>query len=65
VRVALELDGALRARGGVAGLEAFSHLGTPVLDVKPWMAEPGPQGPVRQPAWASELMAGYWTGAGG
>lgn len=24
------------------------------------MNEFGPQGPVRQPAWASELMRGYW-----
>jgi hypothetical protein len=34
--------------------------GTPVLDIKPYMNELGPQGDVRQPAWASELMAGYW-----
>ena len=34
--------------------------GTPVLDVKPWLHEFAPQGPTRQPAWASELMAGYW-----
>jgi tRNA (Thr-GGU) A37 N-methylase len=34
--------------------------GTPVLDIKPYMNEFGPQGVVRQPAWASVLMAGYW-----
>jgi len=34
--------------------------GTPVLDVKPWMAEFGPLGDVRQPAWATELMARYY-----
>ncbi|SNS10760.1 tRNA-Thr(GGU) m(6)t(6)A37 methyltransferase TsaA [Geodermatophilus saharensis] len=34
--------------------------GTPVLDVKPYMAEFGPRGEVRQPAWSHELMAGYW-----
>jgi tRNA-Thr(GGU) m(6)t(6)A37 methyltransferase TsaA len=34
--------------------------GTPVLDVKPWIAEFGPLGDVRQPAWATELMAGYY-----
>ena len=34
---------------------------TPVLDVKPYMAEFAPRGPVRQPAWSHELMAGYWT----
>jgi tRNA-Thr(GGU) m(6)t(6)A37 methyltransferase TsaA len=42
----------------VAGLDAVA--GTPVLDIKPYMNEFGPQGAVRQPAWASELMAGYW-----
>ena len=49
-------------RLAVEGLDAVA--GTPVLDVKPWMAELGPQGAVRQPAWATELMAGYWTADG-
>ena len=40
------------------GLDAVD--GTPVLDLKPWMAEFGPRGETRQPAWASELMRGYW-----
>lgn len=34
--------------------------GTPVLDVKPWMAEFGPRGAVRQPDWAGELMQAYY-----
>lgn len=42
----------------VEGLDAID--GTPVLDIKPYMQEFGPRGPVRQPAWATELMAGYW-----
>ena len=42
----------------VEGLDALD--GTPVLDLKPYMKEFGPKGPVRQPSWASELMAGYW-----
>ncbi|HWH95334.1 MAG TPA: SAM-dependent methyltransferase [Baekduia sp.] len=42
----------------VAGLDAVA--GTPVLDIKPYMNEFAPQGPAHQPAWASELMAGYW-----
>jgi tRNA (Thr-GGU) A37 N-methylase len=46
----LELD--------VRGLDAAD--GSPVLDVKPYMAEFGPRGPIRQPAWSSELMRGYW-----
>jgi tRNA-Thr(GGU) m(6)t(6)A37 methyltransferase TsaA len=43
----------------VQGLDAID--GTPVLDIKPYMAEFGPRGDVRQPAWSSELMASYWT----
>jgi tRNA-Thr(GGU) m(6)t(6)A37 methyltransferase TsaA len=42
----------------VAGLDAVA--GTPVLDIKPYMNEFAPQEPTHQPAWASELMAGYW-----
>src|SRR3954465_9498207 len=42
----------------VADLDAID--GTPVLDVKPWMAEFGPRGAVRQPGWAVELMASYY-----
>ena len=43
----------------VRGLDAID--GTPVLDLKPWMDEFGPQQATRQPAWASELMRGYWV----
>ncbi|MBL0885065.1 SAM-dependent methyltransferase [Myceligenerans indicum] len=42
----------------VRGLDAID--GTPVLDVKPYMAEFGPQGPTTQPAWATELMRAYY-----
>jgi len=42
----------------VEGLDAVD--GTPVLDVKPYLGEFGPRGPVRQPSWATELMADYW-----
>lgn len=42
----------------VAGLDAVD--GTPVLDIKPYMNEFAPQEPAHQPAWATELMAGYW-----
>jgi tRNA-Thr(GGU) m(6)t(6)A37 methyltransferase TsaA len=41
----------------VRGLDAID--GTPVLDVKPFMREFEPTG-TRQPAWASELMQGYY-----
>jgi tRNA-Thr(GGU) m(6)t(6)A37 methyltransferase TsaA len=43
----------------VESLDAID--GTPVLDIKPYVVEFGPRGPVRQPPWASELMAGYWN----
>jgi len=42
----------------VEGLDAID--GTPVLDVKPWMAEFGPRGDAHQPAWAGELMRDYY-----
>lgn len=51
----LEVDG-LRLK--VAGLDAID--GTPVLDVKPVMAEFLARGEVRQPDWSHHLMAGYW-----
>ncbi len=44
----------------VQGLDAID--GTPVLDVKPYLIAFGPRGPVREPRWATELMADYWTG---
>lgn len=43
----------------VEGLDAID--GTPVLDIKPYLAEFGPKGTVRQPAWSKELMSGYWN----
>lgn len=51
----LGVDG---ARVHLAGLDAVD--GTPVVDIKPWMAEFGPRGEVHQPQWATELMKGYW-----
>lgn len=35
--------------------------GTPVLDIKPVMKGFLPRGEIREPDWARELMAGYWT----
>jgi tRNA (adenine37-N6)-methyltransferase len=43
----------------VQSLDAID--GTPVLDLKPYLAEFAARGEVRQPAWSHELMAGYWT----
>ncbi len=45
----------------VEGLDAVDN--TPVLDVKPYIAEFGPRGEVRQPGWASELMHAYFAPA--
>ena len=45
----------------VEGLDAID--GTPVLDIKPVLAEFLPSGPVRQPEWTRELMRDYWTPA--
>jgi tRNA-Thr(GGU) m(6)t(6)A37 methyltransferase TsaA len=42
----------------VQGLDALD--GTPVIDIKPVMAEFLPREPVRQPAWSHELMRNYW-----
>ncbi|MEQ4726168.1 SAM-dependent methyltransferase [Nonomuraea sp. B19D2] len=42
----------------VRGLDAID--GSPVLDVKPYMDEFGPQGPTVQPEWATELMRAYY-----
>ena len=52
----------LRAEGTklfVAELDAID--GTPVLDIKPVMAEFLPRGEIRQPRWSHELMQEYWA----
>jgi tRNA-Thr(GGU) m(6)t(6)A37 methyltransferase TsaA len=40
------------------GLDAVD--GSPILDIKPWVAEFSPRGSVYQPEWISQLMQGYW-----
>lgn len=42
----------------VEGLDAVD--GTPVVDIKPVMAEFLPREPIRQPEWSRELMNDYW-----
>ena len=39
----------------VEGLDAID--GTPVLDIKPWVAEFGPRGATHEPTWVTELNA--------
>ena len=34
--------------------------GTPILDIKPYIAEFAPREPVRQPAWSTEVMSNYF-----
>jgi tRNA-Thr(GGU) m(6)t(6)A37 methyltransferase TsaA len=46
----------------VAELDAID--GTPVLDIKPVMAEFLPRGEIRQPAWSHEVMLRYWLSKG-
>jgi tRNA-Thr(GGU) m(6)t(6)A37 methyltransferase TsaA len=46
----------------VRGLDAVD--GSPVLDIKPVMAEFLPREPVRQPDWSRELMRDYWRSEG-
>lgn len=43
----------------VRGLDAVD--GSPVLDLKPYMSGFAPRGAVREPPWAVELMAHYWS----
>jgi tRNA-Thr(GGU) m(6)t(6)A37 methyltransferase TsaA len=53
------LEGVSGREVRVRGLDAVD--GTPVLDLKPVMREFLPRGSLRQPAWSTELMAGYWS----
>jgi tRNA (adenine37-N6)-methyltransferase len=51
---------------GVEGTKLFvSELdaidGTPVLDIKPVLAEFLPRQEIRQPCWSHELMRDYWN----
>jgi tRNA (adenine37-N6)-methyltransferase len=43
----------------VSELDAID--GTPILDIKPVLAEFLPREPVQQPAWSHELMQQYWV----
>ncbi|WP_034482746.1 TrmO family methyltransferase domain-containing protein [Actinomadura oligospora] len=54
----VRLDAGRFGPEAVAGLDAVD--GTPVLDIKPYMAEFGPQGGTTQPDWATELMREYY-----
>lgn len=52
----------LKLEGTTLHLEGLDAVeGTPVLDIKPWVAEFSPRGQVFQPSWISELMQRYWS----
>jgi len=42
----------------VGGLDALD--GSPVIDLKPTMRGFPSRDKIREPAWASEIMKGYW-----
>jgi tRNA (adenine37-N6)-methyltransferase len=51
----------VKVEGRVLHVEGLDSVeGTPVLDIKPWVAEFAPRGLVFQPSWMSELMREYW-----
>jgi tRNA-Thr(GGU) m(6)t(6)A37 methyltransferase TsaA len=61
-RLGLSVVRILRREGRslfVDGLDALDD--TPVLDIKPVMAEFLAREPVRQPDWSHEVMKGYWS----
>lgn len=45
----------------VRGLDAIDA--TPIFDIKPYMRGFAPRGEIRQPEWADEIMAEYWSRA--
>ncbi len=51
----------LKVEGHSITVEALDAIdGTPVLDIKPYIAEFGPLGELRQPEWATALMSNYY-----
>ncbi len=41
-------------------LELDAVNGTPILDIKPYMAAFGARGPVFEPEWVEQIMSKYW-----
>jgi tRNA (adenine37-N6)-methyltransferase len=49
-------------RGRILKVKNFDGIdGTPILDIKPVMKGFLPREKIREPKWAKELMAEYWT----
>ncbi len=61
-RIGLTVVKILRREGRALVVENLDAIdGTPVLDIKPVMAEFLPQESIRQPEWSKELMREYWN----
>ncbi len=61
-RIGVSRCNLVRVEGRVLTVRRLDAIdGTPVLDVKPYMREFGPIGPVTQPDWATELMKDYYA----
>ena len=60
-RLGLSRCNLVRVEGLIVTVRRLDAIdATPVLDIKPYMAEFGPIGPVLQPPWARELMRSYY-----
>lgn len=60
-RIGISCAEVVGVSGTVLTVRALDAIdGTPVLDIKPHMTAFAPRGPVRQPAWAAELMRDYY-----
>ena len=61
-QIGLTICKILKVEGRMLHLEGLDAVDmTPVLDIKPWVAEFAPRGTTFQPTWISELMSGYWA----
>ena len=64
-RLATSVCRVLAVEGTVLHVEGLDAVdGTPVLDLKPVWSGTLPRGPLREPAWAREIMARYWISDG-
>lgn len=61
-RLGLSCCRVVRAQGLVLTVRDLDAIdGTPVVDLKPYLAEFGPRGETRQPAWSRESMSKYFV----
>ena len=64
-RIGISYAAVVGIAGTVLRVRALDAIdGTPVLDIKPHMAEFAPQGGVKQPDWSRELMRDYYKTEG-